>query len=423
MKNSLNYAIAVALVFVLTLGATLFPVNVDAGSNQPVPQATVIRPSIDNSSLPQFTTYPIPALNSKIQLPPGVTAKTSTLQDNTWFFTGLSKDGKSSTANLHISATNCTVLIGTPSAQLPTPYSSVDMKWTGYTVEGAGTQTLNPTDVFPDGSHWTKWKININGQNKQEGDGWSYPTPDNLTITTPDEQSNVQISAYHIPAYSSIAPLPEPNAAQTNFTSTDLFQIPYSNSTINFATAGSYDKATLDHGNWNFINLTLNSYQIDQGVFAPNVTGRNVLPYIFQSDFPANIGIAGQNCNMTITGITPLTWYSIPNLNYTVQGNGNQTITFPFKLSTFNLQVKIDGVSKQTNDGWYVTNDNQIRITTAAANVSIVAEETPKVSTPVVSGPPIMPLIAGVILVALVLCTAVLLVNRRKSKTRSNLCQ
>jgi hypothetical protein len=169
-----------------------------------------------------------------------------------------------------------------------------------------------------------------------------------------------------------MAPLPAPEPAVNNFVPADCFQILSSNGALNFAVNGSFDKAILDYETWNFVNLTLSNYAINAGVFAPNVTGRNVLPYILKCGYPASFGVSVVNSNVTITGINPLTWESYtPELNYTLHGIGSQIFTFPFRLSSFNWTVYIDGVAKSNNYGWFLIGDYQLKVTSATSNVAI----------------------------------------------------
>jgi hypothetical protein len=237
---------------------------------------------------------------------------------------------------------------------------------------GSGTQLLDGNDLFPNSDKWTQWTITINGVKRPMGESWNITDSKQLTISTPEGQSSVEVSVIHTSATSDTAPLPSPVPAVVNFIATTSFAIPSSNGSLNFAVDGSYDKANLNGDTLSFTNLTLNNYAINTGMFASNVTGRDVLPYIFQFGCPADIGVSAHDCNITITGITPLTWHTfMPTLNYTVQGTGSQTFTLPFKLSDFDWTITVDGVSKTEGDGWTRINDNQIKVTSANAAVSI----------------------------------------------------
>ena len=316
-----------------------------------------------------------------------MTYTSANLENNKWFFTGLYGSGKAGYPihdNLHISAENCTVVVFYLQSwpQPESHYSSTDMQWIKYDVVGKGTQTLDGNDLFPNSVNYTQWTVKINGQTKPMGDDWRYSPSKQLIITTSGQQSTVEVSVYHVPVGSDLAPLPSPEPALKNFSSTDYFPTP-NNGSINFAVAGSFDKASLDKDTWNFVNLTLSNYATNSGVFAPNVTGRNVLPYILQCGYPADLGVSVLNSNVKITGISPLTWESYtPGLNYSVKGVGSQFFTFPFKLSAFNWTVNIDGVSRSNNDGWFLTSDYQLKVTNATSNVSITGIPLPNDWTP-----------------------------------------
>jgi len=154
-------------------------------------------------------------------------------------------------------------------------------------------------------------------------------------------------------------------------------------------------------------------------VFAPNVTGRDVLPYILQRGYPANLGVSAQECNLTITGINPLTRHSYePGINYTVQGIGNQIFTFPFKLAKFNWTITIDSVQKQNGDGWFIIDDHQLKIVNATQQVEIDAVVLPSYHIPVVPFSFYLPVILSIVIIGIALAvgSATLILHRRKRK-------
>ena len=418
-------------VFIITLSTAMYPIKVDAA----IPFTSVSTHSAfnsetqyatpDNSSSfphPSLVTFDIPALNSQIGLYSNVNYKTVKFENNTWFFTGLKSNSQGYTSiqgNLYISAKNCSVIIGKLQEAPTLVYSEVEYQWLGYSVKGSGTQTLFVNALFSDSARWVEWTVRINGETKQIGDSWNYSyASKELTITTSEENSNVDIGVDDVPDYSSIAPLPTAEPALKIFTSADRFQIPSTNGTINFATDGSYDQSNIDGDTYNFINLTLNNYVINAGKFASNVTGRDVLPYILQAHYPANFGISVENCSITITGISPLTWHSMPELNYTVQGTGSQVFKFPFHLSAFNWTVYIDGVNKANNDGWSLETNNQLKITSATSNVGIIGKELPVLDDGTSYSPLMGQLTLAIAVIAVPLTIVIaLIVTRRHRKT------
>ena len=93
---------------------------------------------------------------------------------------------------------------------------------------------------------------------------------------------------------------------KTVFSSADLFSTPGFNSSIRFATNGSYIAATLTNGVWSFTNLTVGS-----------------------SGATSNISISAKNCDMTIQSVSifnSTTWRV--SLRYTVSGRGTQSVRF-----------------------------------------------------------------------------------------------
>jgi len=182
-------------------------------------------------------------------------------------------------------------------------------------------------------------------------------------------------------------------ASITNFLPTDTFAIPENNSTIAFAYNGSYETATLVNSTWVFTNLQL----------TPSNLTSNDDPL---SDSPnnGNLSITAQNSNITITSFDRLLipdpsdinntgeWLTPGWLNYTVNGEGNQTIKIQFGsinetaigvgTQTWPVNVYavfIDGKNAPYNNSWTFTGDNEgmiingagIIVNGATSNVSI----------------------------------------------------
>ncbi len=384
--------------------------------------ASLISAIVQAESISTTDTFAIPALNSQIKFATEVNYTSADLKGSTWYFTGLHADGKGGypiNGHLHISAQNCNVSINYLQSWSQPEIGSVGLQWIKYSVVGAGTQTLDANDLFPNSDRWTQWTVIINGNDSQMGESWNYTDNKQLVIHTEKASSNVQINVQHTAESSDTAPLPSPVPANVNFTSKDYFLIPASDATINFAVDGSYDQADLNNDSWEFTNLTLSTYAINAGNFVPNVTGRNVLPYILQAGYPADLGVSAQECNLTITGVTPRTWHSHePGINYTVQGIGNQIFTFPFKLAKFNWTITIDGIQKQNGDGWFIIDDYQIKIVNATQQVEIDAIVLPSYFIPVIPFSFYLPVIFSIIIIGIALAvgSAALILHRRKRK-------
>ena len=375
--------------------------------------------STNNAPNPQFA---IPQLNSQIGFVGNVSYSTAELQNSTWYFTGLQTDGKPGYlpiwGHLHISAQNCNVSINYLQSWSQPEIGSVGLQWIKYSVVGAGFQTLDGNDLFPTSNRWTQWTVIINGNRSQIGESWNYTDKKQLIIHT-EKPSNVEINVLHTAENSSTAPLPPPSPAAVNFTSNNYFPIPANKATINFAVDGSYDQAILNYDTWEFTNLTLSTYAINAGTFAPNVTGRNVLPYILQANYPANLGVSAQDCNLTITGIGPLTWHSHdPGINYTVDGIGSQIFTFPFQLVKFNWTITIDGVPKENGDGWYILGDQQVKIVDATQQVEITGILLPSVSPPIITIYPLVILSLVIIGLVVAVGSAAFIVHRKRKSQK-----
>lgn len=364
----------------------------------------------------------IPQLCSQIQFAEHLNYSTAAIENNTWYFTGLKAGGYAGApirGHLHISAVNCNVTVVYLQAWTQPEIGTVGLQWIKYNADGTGTQLLDGNDLFPDSDKWTQWTIKVNGEKQPEGQSWNITRSKQLTINTEGE-SFVEISVIHTAVTSDTAPLPSPAPAQVSFSPADSFPMLQSNGSLRFAIGGSYDTANLAGDTWTFTNITLNNYFINTGMFAPNVTGRDVLPYIYQCGYPANLDVSAKDSNVTITGITPLTWHSYePTLNYTVQGAGSQTFTLPFQLSRFNWNVTIDGVPKQEGDGWYVIGDNQLKVTLATANVIIQGKYIEPHLPPVYSWR-IFQILAIVVVAAAVAITAFILYRRHNAATQKS---
>ena len=157
------------------------------------------------------------------------------------------------------------------------------------------------------------------------------------------------------------------------FTSSSQFQIPITNSTINFAQDGYYLDANLLNDTWVFGNLQLN--QPNEGLLAdsPNTINLNITT----------------NTNLTITSFERLltpdcadinntgSWLTPGWLNYSVADIGTQVIMFKVNLANWTepspdtyvgivtwpigLHVFIDGKEAPFNINWtYVDDSNGI---------------------------------------------------------------
>jgi hypothetical protein len=143
--------------------------------------------------------------------------------------------------------------------------------------------------------------------------------------------------------------------AQTDTTlkPTDKFGIPEYNSSISFATSGTYERASLENGTWNFVNLRLNNSQLLEKL---------------------TLRVSAQDSNVTITSYRTFntTIGGVYVLGYNVTGQGNQTFNFGLNPIGGDWGVIFNGVFMVENDGWRVSPDATLTITGATANVTIL---------------------------------------------------
>ncbi len=142
----------------------------------------------------------------------------------------------------------------------------------------------------------------------------------------------------------------------TLFTPADKFGILEYNSTISFATVGTYSRASLENETWNFVNLNLNN-----------------------SQQPVDLKVSAQDCNVTIkecqvfnTATSNVTFGGVILL-YTVVGQGNQTFNFGLDLKDGAWSVSFNDNFVGENEGWSVSPDKTVTITDAkdTSNVTL----------------------------------------------------
>ncbi len=156
------------------------------------------------------------------------------------------------------------------------------------------------------------------------------------------------------------------NAQETTSTVHFTLDVPFviadNNSTIRFASYGSYESASFNNGIWEYVGFALN---IPKGY-------PTRLPGMGNSNF----SISAWNCNVTVTCVQDLTGFpsSISWLNYTVSGTGNQSFNMYYPVNNITMidwAVYIDGKNKTQNDGWTIKSDGWLAVTGATNTVSI----------------------------------------------------
>ena len=135
----------------------------------------------------------------------------------------------------------------------------------------------------------------------------------------------------------------------TAFKPTDNFDIPALNSTISFATGGTYERASLENNAWKFVNLRLN----------------NTGPL-------QNLTVSAQDSVVRITTYQRFnTSVTAARLRYTVVGLGKQAFNFGFVVKEGGWSVVLNGRFMAENEGYQVAPDRTITVTGATANASI----------------------------------------------------
>ena len=140
------------------------------------------------------------------------------------------------------------------------------------------------------------------------------------------------------------------------FTAVDIFEIHSNNSSIRFASNGTFEMANLENMTWTFKNLNF-----------PNSLGTEKL----------NLKISATDCDLTIYpfrisyyqyGEENLKWII---LTYTVNGHGTQVINLGLDPVLGQLDVILDGEFIGRNQGWTRSIDGTLNITGASATATL----------------------------------------------------
>jgi len=153
--------------------------------------------------------------------------------------------------------------------------------------------------------------------------------------------------------------------SEVPFSSENLFEIPSKNSSISFATNGTYQAATLEDGVWSFQNLHIaNSRATDK----------------------LNLTISATDCDLTIYpyvktpysyGVALLEWTI---LRYSISGHGTQAINLGLPLDNGQLDVILDDNYAPKNQDWTKAEDGTVTITGSHSNVTLWYFKNPEPS-------------------------------------------
>ncbi len=169
-----------------------------------------------------------------------------------------------------------------------------------------------------------------------------------------------------------------PVEATIPFDSKTRFDTP--TGSIRFLDGGSYEVAELENGFWHFQGLLSDNAN-------DNASQNEIIkesPFVEDSDSWAlslnygNLSVSTTNSNIVIENYDLITtMLSHGWLNYTVIGQGTQTLSFYYNDTIFPIKwtVQIDNENRPENDGWSVTEDGTVTIKGAKSNVAIRYEE------------------------------------------------
>jgi len=147
------------------------------------------------------------------------------------------------------------------------------------------------------------------------------------------------------------------------FTSEDIFEIPSKNSSIRFASNGTYEVARLEDSVWSFQNL----YMFDA-----------------RATEKLNLTISATDCDLTLYpyvsapytyGVALLKWII---LRYTISGQGTQVINLGFDPNKGQLDVILDDQFAARNQGWTKTDDGTLIIMGTYSRVTLWYIEYPE---------------------------------------------
>jgi hypothetical protein len=217
------------------------------------------------------------------------------------------------------------------------------------------------------------------------------------------------------------------SAAQT-FPPKETFSIPTYNSSISFATGGSYDSLSLESNTLNFKGVVLDNYSLNFSnsnidTVSGVVTGREVLNYSRNS---GDFSVSAQNCNITILNYDLLTRFLPAKgwLNYTVTGTGNQTFNLHYTSTAFqplDWIILVNGALATENETWVISDDGWLTVSGSDSNVSIYYEKVDSPKEVLTNNllPTVLPyLLVGGIVIAILVGTVFLVKRKRQRAER-----
>jgi hypothetical protein len=307
-------------------------------------------PPSTNTSFDSTTKYSVPSSNGTVSFASGGSYANAALDGNVWDFTGFYTTRESSAlpnifgVRFSVSANDCKVTVTHMDVLNVVPPFPGRLD---YSVSGVGTQAFN---MHYSNLRLLNWTVYFDGASKAEGDGWAVSPDGWVNVTAANADVSIRWKEVATVAFSK----------QANFA------LPLWNSSINFASVGSFlGEPNLVNNTWIFQNLALNGS-----------VPRGIPLWVFE--------VSAQNNNVTIESYNPGVFVGAVNgsawLNYTVVGVGSQNVSLGYGDSNGGLgpYVYIDGENKTQGNGWFPFNDGWLGITGAASNVSIYYPPNPE---------------------------------------------
>lgn len=349
-------------------------------------------PPSTNINFTSETQFAIPSTNGTVSFAPGGSYANATLKSDVWDFTGLFvTDAISALPNINgvsfsAQSKNCNVTITRFDVLNVNPPFPGQLD---YSVKGVGTQIFN---LHYSSLQLLNWTVYVNGLAKAQGDGWAVSSDGWINVTAANADVSIRWKEVSTIAFSEDA----------------NFAIPLWNSSINFASNGTFlGEPRFVNKTWIFQNLALHG-SVSRGI-------------------PLwSFAFSAQNSNVTIDSYNPGVFTGAVNgsawLNFTVIGVGSQNISLGYQNSNGGLgpYVYIDGENRTQGNGWCFLNDGEMAITGASSNVSIFYPPNPALYNLPPPGPSTQPdnflfywtVIGAIIIVAV----AITLIKIRRTK-------
>jgi hypothetical protein len=329
---------------------------------------------------PMATRFGVSNYNGQISFYSQPFYERAILENNVWFFKGLSFAGSGGDFSISAKNSNITITHYNPLSQDSNLNNILYTGYVRYTVQGVGEQTFNMHFIWGIPLYW---KIYIDGVQRAEGDGWTssdgWVTVTGATakvaaiceVTLPETQPTLDSSGqfiYQLPEFDSTIrfentvnfaipnpPTPDPNGTfrlvPTNHPTGVLFKTKDTN------------LSSLSQTDWWYFTNVKVEYEGSVGLLPLAVSAKNsnvtITAVYSTQDAPVKQGEE--------TTIRHDNW-----LNYSVVGVGEQsTGLFPRLDLTSNITICIDGLPRQVGDGWHTSDEGWLTVTAAASNVSI----------------------------------------------------